>query len=363
MAFLTAASPCALAIGTPAAVLCGIARAARDGVLVKGGAHLESLGAIRAVAFDKTGTLTTGELVVTDVVPLNGTSEIELMSLACAIESSSSHPLAVAIVNHAASLGTITLAAADVEQRAGLGAIGTIDGCRVAVGKRCLIDDDRKDETAARVDRLAAQGKAIVAVGRDGNVIGLLALADQPRANAKEVLSQLHSLSIRNTYMLTGDHELAAQSIAQRVGVDETFAGLLPEQKLQILQKLEHDRGAIAMVGDGVNDAPALAQATVGIAMGAAGTDVAIETADIVLMSSDLAKLPRAIALSRFCRKIIAQNLFIAIGVICVVAPLAALGFAKLSIAVLLHEGSTVVVVCNALRILGIQPFPVRSNA
>src|SRR5262249_42011300 len=148
MAFLTAASPCALAIGTPAAVLCGIARAARDGVLVKGGAYLESLGAVRAVAFDKTGTLTTGELAVTDVVPLNGTSESELLSLASAIESSSSHPLAVAIVNHATKLGALTLTAVEVEQRAGLGAVGKIDDCLVAVGKRCLIDDDRKDDTA-----------------------------------------------------------------------------------------------------------------------------------------------------------------------------------------------------------------------
>jgi Cd2+/Zn2+-exporting ATPase len=360
MAFLTAASPCALAIGTPAAILCGIARAARDGVLIKGGGHLENLGRIRAVAFDKTGTLTDGRLAVTDCVALCDVDPIEFLAVAAAVESHTNHPLATAIVKESMARSCPRYEALDVGQQAGLGAFGVVNAARIAVGKREMLSSNGTgDALGVAIDRLRAQGKAVVVVGRDDRAIGVIGLADAPRPHVAEVLGRLRDVGVRTNVMLTGDHPAAAAAVAKTVGVDEHFAELLPDQKLSLLRDLESRHGHVAMVGDGVNDAPALAQATVGIAMGAAGTDVAMETADVVLMSSDLAKLPLAISLSRFARRIIAQNLIIAIGVICIVGPLAALGFANLSVAVLLHEGSTVVVVCNALRILG---FAEQSN-
>ncbi|MGA2496809.1 MAG: cation-translocating P-type ATPase [Tepidisphaeraceae bacterium] len=364
MAFLTAGSPCALAIGTPAAVLCGIARAARDGVLIKGGMHLENLGLVQAIAFDKTGTLTVGHLTVSDVIPLADSSEDEILSLAASVEAHSVHPLATAIVKEAKARGCTIREATDVGQHPGLGAFGRIDGRRIAAGKHELITGDSNGDSGllARVDELAGKGWAIVLVGRDDRPIGLIGLSDQARTNAPEVLNHLRRLGIKRNVMLTGDHVLAARAIARQVGVDDVQAGLLPEQKLECLRELSRQYGHVAMVGDGVNDAPALAQAAVGIAMGAAGSDIAMETADVVLMASDLGKLPFAIALSRRSRALIVQNLVIAIGVIAIVGPLAAFGFANLTLAVILHEGSTVVVVCNSLRLLAFRN-PVGSAA
>ncbi len=357
MAFLTAASPCALAIGTPAAILCGIARAARDGVLIKGGMHLENMGQVRAIAFDKTGTLTTGQLSVSEVIPLDDLPADEILALAAAVEAHSVHPLAAAIVKEARARNCRDYHAVDVGQHPGMGAFGRIDGRRVAAGKHELITGNANGDPSllVRMDELAGRGRAIVLVGRDDKVIGLIGLSDQARANAPEVLNQLRQLGIRRNVMLTGDHALAAHAIAARVGVDEVRAGLLPEQKLECLRELGRQYGHVAMIGDGVNDAPALAQAAVGVAMGAAGSDIAMETADVVLMSSDLSRLPFAIALSRRARALIIQNLVIAIGVIAIVGPLAALGLANLTAAVILHEGSTVVVVCNSLRLLGFR--------
>ena len=361
MAFLTAGSPCALAIGTPAAILCGIARAARDGVLIKGGMHLENMGQVQAIAFDKTGTLTVGHLTVSDVISLDGIGEDEILALAASVEAHSVHPLATAIVKEAQARGCTIREAADVGQHAGLGAFGRLDGRRIAAGKYELITGNNNGNgngnTAllARVDELAGKGRAIVMVGRDDKPIGLIGLSDQARPNAPAVLNHLRQLGIKRNVMLTGDHVLAANAIAAQVGVDEVQAGLLPEQKLECLRELSRKYGHMAMVGDGVNDAPALAQAAVGIAMGAAGSDIAMETADVVLMASDLGKLPFAIALSRRSRALIAQNLVIAIGVIAIVGPLAAFGFANLTLAVILHEGSTVVVVCNSLRLLAFR--------
>jgi Cd2+/Zn2+-exporting ATPase len=354
MAFLTAASPCALAIGTPAAVLCGIARAARIGVLIKGGVHLENLGRVDTIAFDKTGTLTRGRAQVSDLLLLAGHDERTVLTLAASLEQNSQHPLAQAIVSEAQARECALLAADDVEQIAGKGVRGQVDGRQVAVGRPSLVEHD--GPTLQRIEEAAAamreQGKAVIVVTIDREAAGLIALADQPRENAAEALAAMKSWGVRRTIMLTGDHQAAAAAIARRVGVDEYRADLLPEQKVDVVRQIERDGAQLAMVGDGVNDAPALAGATVGIAMGGAGTDVALEAADVALMGDDLAKLPDAIGLSRRSRHIIAQNLVIALGVIAILAPAAALGFASLGWAVLLHEGSTVVVVLNALRLL-----------
>jgi Cd2+/Zn2+-exporting ATPase len=364
MAFLTAASPCALAIGTPAAVLCGIARAARAGVLIKGGGHLETLGRVDAVAFDKTGTLTNGKPALLDIIPINGVAADEVLRLAAAVESQVNHPLADAIAAHLERRGQCVPAAEGVQQVAGVGAVGIVGGHRIGVGKPSgVVESVSADGFEAAVARLTGAGRTTVAVARDGQPIGVLGLADRPRENARRVLADLHRLGIREIAMLTGDHRSAAEAVARDLGVDRVYAELLPDDKLKRIERMTADGWTVAMVGDGVNDAPALARASVGIAMGAAGADVAMETADVVLMGSQLEKLPEAIGLSRFARKIVAQNLVIALGVIAVVAPLSALGYAALGLAVLLHEGSTVVVVLNSLRILGYSPLPARHDA
>ena len=364
MAFLTAASPCALAIGTPAAVLSAIARAARIGVLMKGGVHLENLARVTAVAFDKTGTLTRGRPAVTDILPLRETNqaraegEQELLALAASVERHSTHPLARAIVDEATARGLTLLESAGGEQLAGRGFQATVSGRSVAVGHLNLLPDDSPDAARVRgeVERLSEQGKTVVVVIENDHALGVIALADRPRENAAEAVQRIKNLGIRHTIMLTGDNAQVAATVAREVGVDQHHAALLPEQKVERLAELRRSYGPVAMVGDGVNDAPALAAASVGIAMGASSTDVALETADVALMSDDLARLPDAIALSRFARKIIRQNLVIALGVIAVLAPLSALGFARLGLAVLFHEGSTVVVVLNSLRLLAYRP-------
>lgn len=356
MGFLTAASPCALAIGTPAAVLCGIARSARMGVLMKGGVHLENLGRIGAIAFDKTGTLTTGRPVVTDLVPLDGQSEAQLLAMAGALERESHHPLAVAVVAEAKSRQIEFPSADQIEQVAAQGMYGQIDGRRIAVGKPGVWTGiGRQDAVWEQVQELARHGKTIIAVAESGRCVGLIALADRPRDNAASALEQLRQLGLQRTILLTGDNRAAAEEIGRQVHVDEVHAELLPQDKLEIIRQQIKRYGRVAMVGDGVNDAPALAYASIGIAMGGAGTDVAMETADVVLMSNDLEKLPQAIALSRQSRRIIMENLIIALGVIALIAPAAALGWATLGVAVLLHEGSTVVVVLNALRLLAFR--------
>ena len=352
MAFLTAASPCALAIGTPAAVLSGIGRAAQIGVLIKGGIHLENLGRVHAIALDKTGTLTTGKPQVTKIIPLDGEfDEQAILLLAATVDARSPHPAATAIVAEARSRGLTPGEAQDVTTIAGKGAAARIDGHDVYVGK--LNGDVASDP---RIAPLAEQGLMLALVSRDGEPIGVIALADVPRANAAATIAALHALGVKPCIMLTGDRPAVAEPIAKALGIDDVYAGLMPDDKVCLVQDLQKKHGPIAMLGDGVNDAPALATATIGIAMGGAGTDVAIETADVALMADDLGKLPHAIALSRFSRRIIKQNLVIALGVITVLAPLAALGYTYLGVAVLFHEGSTVVVVMNAMRLLLYKP-------
>jgi Cd2+/Zn2+-exporting ATPase len=360
MAFLTAASPCALAIGTPAAVLSGIARAARIGVLIKGGAHLENLSAIQIVAFDKTGTLTEGQPAVTDVrVLAPGQDERDVLAVAAAVERGSHHPLAASVVRAANDRQCPTLTAHDIEQRRGLGVVGQVDGQSVWIGRLALApqatDAGQRQSAASLIAELEEQGKTAMAVGRGDAVLGVIAMADRVRESATVAVRQLRALGVRRTIMLTGDNPRTAAAVASAVGVDEVHAQLMPQDKLERVRELERQHGRIAMVGDGVNDAPALAAASVGIAMGgiAGGTDVALETADVALLSGNVSRLPEALALSRFSRRIVKQNLIIALGVIAVLAPAAGLGFAPISVAVFFHEGSTVLVVLNALRVLG----------
>lgn len=352
MAFMTAASPCAIAIGTPAAVLCGMARGARLGVLFKGGAALDALGEARAVALDKTGTLTEGRPVVKAVVSADGLSEGEVLRLAAAVESGVTHPLADAIVEEAGSRGVAVASAADVKQVAGLGAVGRVGGVEVEVIRPDRFAGELPAGLRRAVDEGASAGRTLALVVADGYAVGVIALEDQLRADSADVVKRLRGLGLSRVVMLTGDHAATAAGIAAEVGIEDVRAGLRPEEKLKAIDELRGEHGSVAMVGDGVNDAPALAKADIGIAMGAAGADAAMETADVALMGRSLGRLPDAIELSRFSRLIVRQNLFLALGVIVVVAPLAAMGHVDLGPAVLLHEGSTVVVVLNSLRLL-----------
>ena len=352
MAVLVAASPCALAIATPSAVLSGIARAARGGVLIKGGAHLENLGMLTAVAFDKTGTLTLGKPRVTDVVAVGG-DEARLLTLAAAVESRSAHPLAQAVVAEAKGRGLTWSEAGETESVTGKGVRAEFDGQKVAIGNAKMFDGEViPDAIQQQAERLQTEGKTIMLIQADGQFLGVVALADTPREDVREVLARLHQLGIRKTIMLTGDNERVGRAIADAVGLDEVEAGLLPEDKVKAMEELGQRYGQVAMVGDGVNDAPAMARATVGIAMGGAGTDVALETADVALMADDLSKLPFAVALSRASRRIIRQNLYVSLGVVALLIPATLFGWAGIGVAVLIHEGSTVVVVVNALRLL-----------
>jgi Zn2+/Cd2+-exporting ATPase len=352
MAFLTAASPCALAIGTPAAVLSGIARAAQIGVLVKGGVHLENLGRVRAIAFDKTGTLTIGQPKVMRIVPLDGAvDEEQLLTLAAAVDAHSAHPAATAIVGEARSRGITLPPVEDATTHAGRGASARLNSDELYVGK---LSAEMKSDP--RVLSLGLDGQILAQVRRNDSPIGIIMLADTPRANAAQTIDRLHAMGVRPCVMLTGDRAAVAEPIARALGIDQIRADLMPQDKLRLIDELQERHGPMAMIGDGVNDAPALAHASVGIAMGGAGTDVAIETADVALISDDLKKLPDAIALARFSRRIIRQNLCIALGVIALLAPAAALGYAYLGVAVLFHEGSTVVVVLNSMRLLFFKP-------
>ena len=352
MAVLVAASPCALAIATPSAVLAAVARAARGGVLIKGGVHLENLRSLSVIAFDKTGTITTGKPSVTDVVLLHG-DEANLLATAASVESRSGHPLAQAVVKAARLHKLDWPAASDVQSVTGKGMHALVSSAKVSIGNlRLFADDVVPDAVRAQVIRLESLGKTTMLVRADGVFLGLLALADAPRPGMREVFARLASFGIRETVMLTGDNEQVARAVAASVGITDVRAGLLPEDKLKVIDTLMHENKLVAMVGDGVNDAPAMARATIGIAMGGAGTDVALETADVALMADDLSKLPFAIALSRASHVVIQQNLWAAFGVVALLIPATLFGLASMGIAVLIHEGATVLVVLNALRLL-----------
>jgi Cd2+/Zn2+-exporting ATPase len=356
MAVLVAASPCALAIATPSAVLSAIARAARSGVLIKGGSHLENLGTVSAIAFDKTGTLTQGTPEVTDVMPI-AVSESELLTVAASVERRSAHPLARAVVAAAISRDLTLRSAENTEAVTGKGLRADFEGQKVVVGNAKLFEEEViPDAIQQLVLRLQREGKTLMIIKMGEQFLGVLGLADVPRTGTREMLERLHQLGVRKTIMLTGDNENVAQAIAQAVGIDEVKAQLLPEDKVKVMNELVQQYGQVAMVGDGINDAPALARATVGIAMGGAGTDVALETADVALMADDLSKLPFAVALSRASRGVIRQNLWVSLSVVALLIPATLTGWAGIGIAVLIHESSTLLVVINALRLLAYKP-------
>jgi Cd2+/Zn2+-exporting ATPase len=351
MAFLTAASPCALAIGTPAAVLCGVAKAARLGVLVKGGAHLDALAWVRAVALDKTGTVTLGRPVIDSILTFDDMQPSVALVQAAALEQHANHPIASAIVQAAQKQSLSLPDVSGLTQHAGRGVTGVINGTRWFVGK-IHTTDSWPAHIRQAYQQLRDQGMIVVVLTKEDQPIALLGLKDQPRESSALAVRQLRELGLDPIVMLTGDHPAVASSVAREIGVSTFYADLMPEQKWQIIDQLRQQAGPVAMVGDGVNDAPALAHADVGIAMGAAGTQAAMETADVVLMGHDLTRLVDVFKLSVRARRIIAQNLVIALGVIGIVAPLSALGYTSLGMAVFLHEGSTVLVVLNALRLL-----------
>ena len=351
---LVAASPCALALATPSAVLAGIARAAQNGVLIKGGVHLENLGKLNAIAFDKTGTLTVGHPEVADVVPL-GIEARELLQIAASVEARSSHPLAQAVTRRAEKDGLTLSETGDLQTLKGRGVLAELDGQTIRIGNARLMEEANiqvPTELQSRLQSLGDEGKPTMIVAREAQVLGALALADPIRPEAKSTLNQLRQIGIGQLVMLTGDNHKVASHLAPQVGVTDVRADLLPENKVGAIQQLQAKHDGVAMIGDGVNDAPALANATVGIAMGAGGTDVALETADVALMADDLSKLPFAVGLSRQAAKIIRQNLWISLGVIALLVPSTLFGFAQLAVAVVFHEGSTLVVVLNALRLL-----------
>lgn len=357
MAVLVAASPCALAIATPSAVLAGVARAARAGVLVKGGAHLEALGSVRTIAFDKTGTLTEGRPRLTDVVVADGSNEGELLRMAVAIERRSDHPLASAVVTGAADrlpAAARPADARDVEAITGFGIRGMVDGAAVLIGKPGLFTREAPlpAGVAAAAERLQTDGRSVVIVRKDARFLGVLGVMDTPREEAAEVVAQLHRQGITRTIMLSGDNQRVADAVARQVGLREARGDLLPEQKVAAIAELARSSARVAMVGDGVNDAPAMASATVGVAMGAGGSDVALETADVALMADDLRALPFAVGLSRAARRIIRQNMWASLGMVAFLIPATILGVARIGVAVVLHEGSTLLVVANALRLL-----------
>lgn len=354
LVLLVIACPCALVISTPVSLVAALSAAARNGVLVKGGVYLERLAGIRVVAFDKTGTLTAGELHVTDVVPAAAVSSRELIRYAAAVESRSEHPVARAIVSHAGQRSIELAPISGFIAIPGMGAEGQVDGARVTVGNERLFERQAiaLTDVQNRPAALRAQRKSVVFVGTGGKLLGMIALADRPRRTAREAIELLRAHGVRRVAMLTGDHIDTARAIAAELNVDEHHSGLTPEQKHLMVRALRDAHGEIVMVGDGINDAPALAAADVGVAMGAAGSDAALETADVALMSDELLKLPYVIRLARATLRNVKTNVAISLVLKAAFLVLAIAGSATLWMAVLADTGASVIVVGNALRLL-----------
>ncbi|MEM9503637.1 MAG: heavy metal translocating P-type ATPase [Cyanobacteria bacterium P01_E01_bin.43] len=370
LVFLVVASPCALMAAIMPTLLSGIARGARQGILFKDGAQLETMGQVQAIAFDKTGTLTTGILQVSDLIPVPGVTTDQVLQVAASLESYSEHPIAQAVVQaaHRQHLPLLPLQA--VQAEVGQGIAGTLHGQSVRLGKPTFVMADAAVAMATysrnplpsesplpsallqTSQHLEQDGKTVIWVSQQQQVLGLLAVADRVRPTAAGLLDRLRQLGISATVMLTGDNDATAQTVAQTVGVDTVYANLLPEDKVGVIQQLQQQYRTVAMVGDGINDAPALAQAAVGIAMGGAGSDVALETADIVLMADRLEKLEQAIRIGKRSRHIIRQNIAIALTSIVLLMIANFLGELTLPAGVLGHEGSTLLVTLNGLRLL-----------
>ncbi len=355
LVLLVISCPCALVISTPVSIVSAIASAAKEGVLIKGGAYLEEAGALRVVAFDKTGTLTYGRPAVTDIIPLDGRTREEVLAVAAAVESRSEHPIARAVVKAVEEAGVTYRRGEEFRALTGRGARARVGGRTIYVGNHELFAEwcDHRSEVHNRLEELEAAGKTVMLVGTQEEIIGLLAVADTMREASREAISCLKREGITKTVMLTGDNEGTARAIAQAVGVDEFRANLMPEEKVEVIDALLAEHGKVAMVGDGVNDAPALAKATVGIAMGAAGTDAALEAADIALMADDLSKLPYAMKLSRKALGIIKQNIAFSLAIKALFLALAVAGMATLWMAVFADVGASLIVTFNGMRLLG----------
>jgi Cd2+/Zn2+-exporting ATPase len=350
LVLLVISCPCALVISTPVSIVAALSAAARNGVLIKGGAFLEKLAEVRLIAFDKTGTLTTGKLRVAGVTPFGDATARDVLRYAAAVESRSEHPVGRAITHHASAEHVDVPAVSGFAATPGMGAEGDVAGAHVVVGNERLLAA-RGIDAVDDVSAIRQAGQSLVFVVVDGRPIGTIAVADRPREAAREALELLRSHGIERVIMLTGDHAQTAESVARMLNVDEHHAALLPEQKHDLVRSIRQ-RGAVMMVGDGVNDAPALAAADVGVAMGAAGSDAALETADVALMSDELLKLPYALRLARATVRNVKTNVAVSLVLKAVFLVLAITGSATLWMAVLADSGASVIVVANALRLL-----------
>jgi Zn2+/Cd2+-exporting ATPase len=362
LAVLVVGCPCALVVSTPVSIVTAIGNAARNGVLIKGGIYLEETGSLKAIAFDKTGTLTKGIPAVTDFeVVANVSDRKKLLSVVAALEYRSQHPLASAIMKKAdqENVAFKDLVVTDFTSVTGKGIKGTIEGTTYYIGSPKWFGElqgkDLNQEIGQQILSLQLQGKTVMVIGTNQEVIALIAVADEVRESSQTVIEKLHALGIKKTIMLTGDNQGTAKAIGKQVGVTDIQAELLPQDKLDFIKHLRKEYGHVAMVGDGINDAPALAAATVGVAMGGAGTDTALETADIALMGDDLRKLPFTIKLSRKALQIIKQNITFSIGIKLVALLLVIPGWLTLWIAIFADMGATIIVTLNSLRLLKVK--------
>lgn len=353
LVLLVVSCPCALVISTPVSIVSALAGAARHGVLVKGGIHLERLAGVKVVAFDKTGTVTTGRLTVDAVQPIDGHTADDVLKIAASIESQSEHPIAAAITTEALSRGFAAVEASGVRALPGLGVEGMVGGASIVCGTPRLFSERRllTPKVTSLANEVIARGMSPVVVARDGKAVGVIGVKDRPKHDAASVISDLRAQGVSRVAMITGDHDAAARATGSQLGVDEVRSGQLPADKVEAVERLRASHGAVAMVGDGVNDAPALAAADVGIVMGAMGSDAALETADIALMTDELLKVPYAIRLSRATLANIRVNVALSVGLKLAFIVLAVSGVATLWMAVLADTGASALVVANAVRL------------
>lgn len=354
LAVLVVGCPCALVISTPVSIVTAIGNAARKGVLIKGGIHLEETGRLKVIAFDKTGTLTEGRPEVTNIVSLSDMDENNVLAIASAIEKFSQHPLASAILRQAEKARVEKHTANDFQSITGKGAKATINDLTYFIGSPTLFKEMMPvpEEIHGQINDLQLQGKTVMLVGKEKEIKGYIAVADRVRKSGLDVIKKLKNLGIVKTIMLTGDNQATGKAIGNQLGLNEVKAELMPQDKLEAIKSLREQHGKVAMVGDGINDAPALATATVGIAMGGAGTDTALETADIALMADDLEKLPYTIALSRKTLNVIKENVSIALGMKLLALLLIIPGWLTLWLAIFADMGATLIVILNSLRLM-----------
>ena len=359
LSILVVGCPCSLVISTPVSIVSAIGNAAKNGVLVKGGVYLEEIGHLRAIAFDKTGTLTKGKPVVTDFIATSSETDINYLSIISSLESLSQHPLASAILNEAdkTNVDYKSIQIEDFQSITGKGLTGIHQNIRYYIGSPKLFSASVIEETAVKVQyrKFQEQGKTAMYFGTDEQILGVIAVADEVRDSSAAVISELHKLSIEHTIMLTGDNTKTAESIGKQLGVTEIKGDLMPQEKLDSIKALRTTYNKVAMVGDGINDAPALAASTVGIAMGGAGTDTALETADVALMGDDLQKLPFIVRLSRQTLKVIKQNITFSLGIKLLALLLVIPGWLTLWIAIVADMGATLLVTLNGLRLMKVK--------